>query len=324
MARLFLVIGLGILLGLPNSSLSDTVTVVDGDNATAGTFSTERVECPNGMIAVGGGVDLDNLLTMIVTSSGPTFDQNSTRLIFQPDGTNPAPIGWQASARNDGATDLPFKVAVICAPLSGVTTVVGSDTATAGNFATERVECPNGMIAVGGGIDLDMLTMIVTSSGPTFNQNSTRLIFQPNGINPAPIGWQASARNDGATDLPFKVAVICAPLSGVTTVVGSDTATAGSFATERVKCPNGGIAVGGGIDLGNLLTMKVTSSGPTLDQYNTRLIFQPDGTNPAPIGWQASTRNDGATDLPFKVAAICIQSIFPWEIFLPAIIGNQQ
>jgi hypothetical protein len=66
--RLFLVIGLSILLGLPvgintpavvatqliTDSLSDTVTVVGSDTVTAGSFGSERVLCPDGMIAVGG------------------------------------------------------------------------------------------------------------------------------------------------------------------------------------------------------------------------------------------------------------------------------
>jgi len=133
--RLFLMIGLGILLGLPvgintravvasetiTSSLSDTVTVVGSDTVTAGGFGNERVLCPDGMIAVGGGIDLENVWTMKVTSSGPTFDQNYSRLNYQPDGTNPAPIGWQASARNDDTTTKPFKVAVICGqPVLGI------------------------------------------------------------------------------------------------------------------------------------------------------------------------------------------------------------
>ncbi|MBW1635599.1 MAG: hypothetical protein JRJ68_04920 [Deltaproteobacteria bacterium] len=148
------------------------------------------------------------------------------------------------------------------------------------------------------------------------------MIFQPDGINPAPIGWQASDRNDGTTDQSFKVAAICSPQSNITTVVGSNIVTVGSFAAERVECPSGMIAVGGGVDLNNVLTMKVTSSGPTFDQNSTRLIFQPDGINPAPIGWQASARNDGATDQSLKVAAICMRPIFPWTLFLPAILGN--
>jgi hypothetical protein len=331
--RLFLVIGLGILLSLSvgmntlavmpseatTSSASNPVTVVGSDTVTPGSFGSERVLCPAGTVAVGGGIDLGNVLTMKVTSSAPTFAQNNSRLIFQPNGTNPAPIGWQASARNDDAVAKSFKVAVICAPLSGLSTVVGSDTVAPGSFGSERVLCPAGRVAVGGGIDLgNVLTMKVTSSAPTFAQNNSRLIFQPSGTNPAPIGWQATARNDGTTTKSFKVAVICAPLRGISTVVDRDGATPGSFGSERVLCPAGMIAMGGGIDLDNVLTMKVTSSGPTFAQNNSRLIFQPNGTNPAPIGWQGSARNDDATTKSLKVAVICRQAVH--RVFLPIVV----
>ena len=106
-------------------------------------------------------------------------------------------------------------------------------------------------------------------------------------------------------------------LSGVSTVVGSGTATAGSFGVERVLCPTGTLAVGGGVDLENVLTMTVTSSGPTFEQNNNRLIFQPNGVNPAPIGWQASARNDDTTTKSFKVAVICSQIEF--KVFLPVV-----
>jgi len=331
--RVSSVIGLGIVLGLlagintradvPSatiaSSASNPVTVVGSDTAAPGSFGSERVLCPAGTVAVGGGIDLENVLTMKVTASAPTFAQNNSRLIFQPNGTNPAPIGWQATARNDDTVVKSLKVAVICAPLSGVSTVVGSDTVAPGSFGSERVLCPAGRVAVGGGIDLDnVLTMKVTSSGPTFAQNNSRLIFQPNGTNPAPNGWQATARNDDTTTKSFKVAVICAPLRGISTVVGSDTATAGSFGSERVLCPAGMIAMGGGIDLDNVLTMKVTASAPTFAQNNSRLIFQPNGTNPAPIGWQGSARNDDATTKSLKVAVICRQAVH--RVFLPIVV----
>ena len=55
-----------------------------------------------------------------------------------------------------------------------------------------------------------MLTMKMTSSAPTFAVSSHRLLQQPNGTNPAPVGWQVTARNDDTTTMAFKVAVICA------------------------------------------------------------------------------------------------------------------
>ena len=53
------------------ASLSSTITVVGSDTVSAGNFGSVRVECPIGMVAIGGGIDPENVLTMKVTSSGP-------------------------------------------------------------------------------------------------------------------------------------------------------------------------------------------------------------------------------------------------------------
>lgn len=50
-----------------------------------GSYRSERVTCPSGMTALGGGIDMQNVLTMKVTSSGPTFAVGAHRLIQQPD-----------------------------------------------------------------------------------------------------------------------------------------------------------------------------------------------------------------------------------------------
>ena len=229
-------------------------------------------------------------------------------LILSAPASAPLSAGPRAVAMSQPAT----------ASLSGLVTVVSSDSAPGGSFGVERVLCPDGMVAVGGGIDMDnVLTMDVSSSAPAFEGADARLISRPDGTNPAPIGWQATARNDAASPQSFKVAAICAPLSGVSTVVSSDSASGGSFGVERVLCPDGTVAVGGGIDMDNVLTMDVSSSAPAFEGADARLISRPDGTNPAPIGWQASARNDAASTQSFKVAAICAEPVF--RVFLPLV-----
>jgi hypothetical protein len=340
--RLVLLLGFILLLGagrtldappleaaapMESEALLGVTTIVVSDTAPAGSFGVERVLCPDGMTAVGGGVDLENVFTMKVSSSAPVFpsdDAQGERLFARPDGTNPAPIGWQATAVNEAATAQGFKVAVICAPLSGVSAMVSSDTAPAGSFGVERSLCPDGMTAVGGGVDLEnVFTMQISSSAPVFpsgDPEGERLISRPDGTNPAPIGWQASGVNDDATDKTVKVAAICASLSDVSAMVLSDTAPAGSFGVERSLCPDGMTAVGGGVDLENVLTMQVSSSAPTFpsdDSQGERLISRTDGTNPAPIGWQASGVNDDANVKEVKVAAICTP--LAYGVFLPLI-----
>jgi hypothetical protein len=260
-------------------------------------------------------VDVDNVLTMKVTSSAPIFP-GGERLIIQPDGTRPAPVGWQASVLNEAGSSQGFKVAVTCAPLSDVSAVIASDTAGAGSFGVERALCPAETIALSGGVDMDnVLTMQATSSAPTF-PGGERLITQPNGTRPAPVGWQASALNEAGSSQGFKVAVICAPLSDVSAVVTSDTAGTGSFGVERALCPANAVAIGGGVDMDNVLTMQVTSSAPVFPPGD-RLITQPDGTHPDPIAWQASAFNDAGATQTFKVAAICTPQ---YKVFLPLLL----
>jgi hypothetical protein len=168
---------------------------------------------------VGGGVDLFSFTTMVVTSSGPVFDNGGggQRLLSTPDGVQPAPIGWQASTRNESSPGGDVKVAALCRTAPDAMAVVGSDAAAIGNSASERVLCPEGRVAVGGGIDLfNVLTMTVTSSGPVFDNGvgGQRLLSTPDGVQPEPIGWQASARNESSPQGDFKVAVVCVPEPG--------------------------------------------------------------------------------------------------------------
>jgi hypothetical protein len=212
--RIVAAVALGFMVSSVDASHAETV--VGSGAATIGSFDTERVLCPAGMTASGGGIDLANVLTMSVTSSGPVFDDGGTvqRLISTPNGTQPAPIGWQAAARNESSAQGDLKVAAVCKTAPTVVTVVGSGAATIGSFDSVRVLCPAGMTAIGGGIDLaNVLTMTVTSSGPVFDDGGTvqRLISTPNGTQPAPIGWQASARNESSAQGDLKVAAICAP-----------------------------------------------------------------------------------------------------------------
>lgn len=94
--------------------LGRTVTVVSSATVTAVNFNIVNVTCPTGYEVVGGGVDVSNLLTNVVTSSGPTY--GGTRLNFEADGQQAAASGWQASVRNDSTTaSSTMKVAAVCA-----------------------------------------------------------------------------------------------------------------------------------------------------------------------------------------------------------------
>jgi hypothetical protein len=281
-----------------------TTAVIGSTQLSAGSSGTVAVTCPSGTVATGGGVDLGNVFTEKVTSSSPTF--GGTRLISLPDGNGPAPNGWRASAVNNDPAVQTLKVAVMCGTGSSLSTVLSSAFAPANTFSSVRVTCPGGTMAIGGGVDVaDFANMIVTASAPTFAANNNRLIFQPDGPALGPIGWQVAVLNQTGAAQPFKAAAICIPVASFGAVVGSGNAAAGSFAAVRVACPSGLVVTGGGTDLENVLTMKVTSSGPTFAANSSRLIFQPDGAAQPPIGWQASTLNNDPAAQPFKIAAIC-------------------
>ncbi|MEK7862091.1 MAG: hypothetical protein AAB295_02370 [Chloroflexota bacterium] len=94
--------------------LGRTLTVIGSGAVTANNFQMVSVACPTGYEAVGGGVDVGNVLNLVVTSSGPTY--GGSRLLFAADGQRPAATGWLAAVRNnDATTTYAMKVAVICA-----------------------------------------------------------------------------------------------------------------------------------------------------------------------------------------------------------------
>ena len=126
-------------------------TVIDAALAPANMFGGLQVNCPAGMVALSGGVDVNNVLNMVVTSSGPAY--TNERLLFQDDGSALAPTGWQASVVNESTTARDFRVGVVCVDESaGLISEIDSSTVPAGSFSVSYADCPEGTIAVGGGV----------------------------------------------------------------------------------------------------------------------------------------------------------------------------
>jgi len=96
--------------------LRDTVTVVVEDTVGAPnpTHETANAKCPDGYQAIGGGVDNENVLTEMVTASGPTIG-NQRPLDVAP-GQHGAANGWFGAVRNESGVASEMKVVVICAP----------------------------------------------------------------------------------------------------------------------------------------------------------------------------------------------------------------
>lgn len=279
-----------------------STTEVGSATVLGKTFGGTIVDCPLDTSARSGGTDVENVLTMRVTTNAPRFPEGA--LFFQPDGPAPAPSGWTGFAVNTTDSPLPMKVGAVCSPDFALSAVVGSATVAAGSFNNASVLCPGGMVAVGGGVDLqNALTMTVTESAPVF-PGPLYLGSAPDGENPAPIGWVASARNDDSVAMDLKIAVICSAVAA-TTWVESRQIVPGSFGGANIPCPAGRETLGGGIRPENVLTMSVTSTAPLFGGGSIFLFQQPDGTAAAPVGWSGFARNDDSVSKFVKVAAIC-------------------
>lgn len=181
----------------------------------------------------------------------------------------------------------------------------------AGSYADVSASCPTGYVALSGGVDsLASAEIELSTIAPLFGANG--LLAQTDGTKTTgPTGWYASVTNYGNGARNVMVTAVCAPITGVTVVVRSAGVSAGSTAgsgtgTLEAACPSGMIVTGGGVDVTNPETMKITSSSPYFGTGNAFLADRPAGTNPAGIGWAAYVSNQGpVAGGAMKVAAIC-------------------
>lgn len=191
-----------------SSEISPTTMVASWSVAAAGS-NGGIVHCPLGTVAIGGGVDVENILHMLVTGSGLVF-AGDVGLLLTPDGTQPAPIGWSGYVRNEDSVPHAMKVAAICSSAVAATAVVGSASVNSGSFGGVNVPCPVGADLIGGGIEPgNVFSVNVTSSAPLFAGPTPFLAQQPDGTASAPIGWSAYAVNGDFSVQPVKVAAIC-------------------------------------------------------------------------------------------------------------------
>lgn len=287
------------------------VTWVDQGSVGIGSAAALRVLCPPGTgVAIGGGLDPNNVLFMRVTSSAPAFgDANEDRLILQPNGPGGAPVAWQASTRNEDSISHTFNVGVICATDVSVSTMVGSAFVDPAEQVGLRVFCPEGSAAVGGGVDTgNILFVTVNSQGPIFGGAPGSTLSQiPLGSAAAPSGWEATVRNDGGAAQNFKVAAICSSELSVTTVVGAFPLPAMGFGATRLQCPDGLIASGGGMRPTDPATAHETADAPAFgtEQFD-RLYTQPIGANEAPVAWQGALANEVAPVGSARLGVVCV------------------
>jgi hypothetical protein len=201
-----------------------TRTTVASAIAETSHWGNALAVCPSGRNAIGGGVDLDQVSSLSVTSIGPLMEypeleiEGPAPFFFKPDGIHPAPVGWFSVARNDGDQARLVKVAAVCSASFPAQTVIDSITVPAGGQASLRVPCPGGLHASSGGAALEnVLNMFLVGSGPYFRLRSGAepdLDAMEDGPASGPAGWAATAYNIGFGPLTMKVAAICVPEPG--------------------------------------------------------------------------------------------------------------
>jgi hypothetical protein len=302
-------IGMALWIGLPAGPARGAVsTVVGSDVAGTSSVGVARVPCGEGAITLGGGLDPENVVSMILTSTAPAFGADpSDRLIFRSDGTSEAGVEWQATSLNEGAAKT-IKVAAVCATGVAATTEVASRLAPASSATTQTVLCPEGSVAVGGGVDVsNVAQMRVIAQAPVFGSGPPEsLATRPNGPNPAPSGWSATIRNVGGGAQVFTVGAICSGDVRVVTEVGTLPLPAEGVGQTRLFCPEGYEAASGGI-LPSTTSAYVTSSAPAFGADPLDLLFlQPDGPGPAPVAWQWNVRNDATEVFSAKAGIVCV------------------
>jgi len=286
------------------------VTEVDSVVVGTGVAGVLRVPCPEGAIAIGGGIDPANVETMRVTSTAPAFGPGNTdRLIFRPNGPNLPGVAWQATALNEEVFNQTIKVAVTCATEIEATTEIISVIMAANSLASQTVLCPTGSVAIGGGVDVSNIAhMLVTAQAPVFGSGPPEsLATRPDGANPAPSGWSATVRNVGGSQV-MAVAAICSSTAGeVVTEVDTLPIPVNGTGQTRLFCPEGMEAASGGILPTNTSDVYVTSTAPAFGAEPFDLLFaQPDGPAAAPVAWQWNVRNDTDGVLSAKAAVVCV------------------
>jgi hypothetical protein len=297
------------VLALGTGARAATRTWVGSAVAPSAGAEVERVLCPEGSVALGGGLDPANVLTMRLTSNAPAFGpENTDRLMNSANGTRPAPTAWQSSARNDEAFAQSFKVGAICSADTTVTTEVASAFVDTGTNATLRVLCPEGSVAIGGGVDTGNIYFVtVIAQGPVFGDAPGNTIADRSiGAGPAPRGWEAIVRTEGA-DQAFKVAAICSTELTAVTQIGSFPLPAENFGGTRLQCPEGMIATGGGMLPANPAAAYETADAPAFGvEPFDRLFTQSVGETEAPVGWQGDVVNEDDSVSSARIGVVCV------------------
>ena len=265
------------------------------------------VDCPAGLIVLSGGISSDSQ-NVLVTSSAPSFVESS--LYSQGDGVRSAGTGWYGNVRNLDGAPHPVVMTAVCGLMPNIVVSIGSASVSAATDAGAGVgaliaACPANYSAMGGGVDSHTPSrMTVSSSAPTFG--TQYITGRPVGPGGAPSGWNGGVRNQGNAVGLMKVAAICTPTAGVTSVVSdSFFVGAGSAAGSSTLCPIGTVALSGGVDSPFYTTTAVVATTPLLSGAQPLPIDRPPGSYASAVGWYGILYNYGPGLATARVAAVC-------------------
>ena len=291
------------------AQLTETTIVINRVSAppsSASGWTDIAVSCPNGLIALSGGVIADSS-AIEITTSAPSFVDAS--LFSQPDGPHAAATGWYASVKNFDSGAHPVALSVLCSSLPRVVVSISSAMVSAGTSAQPGIgsliaQCPSNYSAIGGGVDLHLpATMYVAALSPTFGLQY--LADRPVGAGGAPTGWNANARNEGAASL-MKVAAVCTPSSGISSVITAPFFVGpGAAAGMSASCPAGTLALSGGLDSPDYTKTAAVASTPLLSGNPSLPIDRAAGSYTSATGWYGIYFNYGPGSATVRVAAVC-------------------
>lgn len=297
---------------------------------TAGDVEDALLGCPEGDVFLGGGFDPEDPSV----EGFELLDSSPSSLLIE---------GWRFEMRD--ATGLAgarlARGAAICGDVSGHAIANQEVLSGVPPFAlpvSPRAECPDGTVAIGGGVRFADIVNPFAPAQPPLPPQTRRLL----GLSPVILHPTLGARllgeiGEGTYDAPYayqvtgmsyshfeglpidrdegggiRATAMCARLadSEIQMVVSEGVAPPMSVASRTARCPGGSAALGGGVATlpEFVFGHEIVSSAPLYFGYPfpQRLWSLDDGAAGAPIGWRGSLRNDRSDELPFEVAAICV------------------
>ncbi|MHB8465630.1 MAG: cell wall-binding repeat-containing protein [Acidimicrobiales bacterium] len=215
-------------------------------------------------------------------------------------------------------TTLPSAVLVIEGGMQDLAAAANSSTVTvtssvmtipANQHVNDKVFCPAGTTAIGGGGQTDSQS-VLTSNGPLLSGQFLSSVGDGSHPSAALNGWNVSAAASSNAQGTIVATVICAQAGGMlaasyTLQVASANLPQASGVTVDATCSSGQEAVGGGMDASNSTYVFFGNDEPLLSGGLPASGAQP-GTYGAPTGWRGDGYNNHNVAETVKTGAICV------------------